>query len=239
MVTKIAVRLKNVHAVEVIWMTVECNLSIKHSMVNKLVNDRLDNDRDAKIIITSRNSETGTGKTTLAILLAKYWDRNGWNSTKGFQDINEYLAYYLLKARAGDVLIFDDAQAGADSRRSTSKENVRVTKYWTILRSKNIVSILTLPTQTMLDKRLLELADIWLNVRTKGEAVPYRIYVDDIKKYVRTYRVKNPDLGLKEVIRFKKYRAKDYLDMEVTKDKFTKSEFEKDFGKEMSEFVEV
>lgn len=218
-------------------MRIDSELSIKHSMIDEMVNKRLNNDRDAKILITSRNSETGTGKTTLAILLAKRWDRNEWDSSKGFQDINQYLAYYLQKAKGGDVLLLDDAQAGADSRRSTSKENVQVTKYWTILRSKNVVSILTLPTQTMLDKRLLELADIWLNVRTIGEAVPYRIYVDDIKKYVRTYRVVNPDLGLREVIRFKKLRGKDYLDMAKTKDKFTKSEFKKDFGEEMEEVV--
>lgn len=213
--------------------------SIEHSLINELVSDRLDADRDAKIIITSRNSETGTGKSTLALLLSMYWDENGMTEDKIFQDISTYLAYYSSKARGGDVLLFDDAQAGADSRRSTSKENVLISKYWTILRSRNIVSILTLPTQTMLDKRLLELADIWLNVRTRGEAVPYRIYVDDVKKYVRTYRVKNYRLGgMKEVIQFKKYVGKYYYLLEKIKKGFTEDEFEKDFGKSMEEYLE-
>lgn len=212
-------------------------LPIEGSLVHKFVNDRLDENRDVKIIITQRNSETGGGKTTLGVLMAMHFDRNGWTSDKGFQDINDYLAYYLERARSGDVLLFDDAQAGADSRRSTSRENVLISKYWTILRSRNIVSILTLPTQTMLDKRLLELADLWIHVRTRGEAVPHRIYVDDYRKYVRTYRVKDPNFGLKEVLRYKKYHGDEYLNMEKKKDGFTKAEFEKDFDKTTKEAV--
>lgn len=217
-------------------MTLEqAHTSFKNSTLYQFVEDRLDKNRDAKIIVTARNSETGTGKTTLAILLAKMWDRNGWSEEKLFMDIEKYLAYYNLKAKAGDVLIFDDAQAGADSRRSTSKENVFISKYWTLNRTKNVVSILTLPTQRMLDNRLLELSDIRLNVIERGVAYPYRVYVDDVKRYVRTYRLKHPELDLKEVIRFSKFHGKEYLEAEKKKKAFIESQFEKDYEESMEE----
>lgn len=216
----------------------DMEFEFNHSMLDDLVNERLDGDRDVKIIVTARNSETGTGKTTLAIVLAVRWDRNGWNPSKGFQDIRGYLAYYSMVGSPGDVLILDDAQAGADSRRSTSKENVAISKYWSILRSKNIVSILTLPTQSMLDKRLLELADVWLNVRNKGEAVPYRVYVDDIKKYVRTYRFQHPDTGLKEVIRWDKLTGKQYKKMEKLKAQFTENQYKEDFDENYKDVLD-
>jgi hypothetical protein len=47
------------------------------------------------------------------------------------------------------------------------------------MRTRQIDSILTMPTTSALDKRLLELADIRINVVGWGEANVYRVKVDD------------------------------------------------------------
>lgn len=211
----------------------DCNL-------NEFVNGRLNANRDSKIIITARNSETGTGKTTLAVNLALLWDRNGWTADKGFLDIKKYLAYYAHHGKAGDVLLLDDAEAGADNRRSTSKFNVLISKYWSIFRAKNIVSMLTLPTVTMLDKRLMELADWLLIVRERGIARPYRIYIDDIKHNLRTIRSRNydiPGIELKEEILFGKYEGEPYQNMKWKKDHFVNQEIEEDFDESVEEIL--
>jgi len=208
-------------------------LPFKFSLVDQFIRNRINSNRDAKVIVSARNSETGTGKTTFGVLLAKRWDMNGWDATKGFLDVRRYIAYYNALARSGDVLLLDDAHAGLDNRRSTAKENVQTSKYWTLNRYKNVVTILTLTTQSMLDKRLLELADVWINVRERGLAVPYRITVDDISKKVRTWRFRHPYLNYKEEILFGKYEGCDYKEMAREKDKFVREEFDKDFDEDL------
>lgn len=212
-------------------------LSFEGNVIDRFVNARLDNNRDAKFIITARNSETGTGKTTLAVLLAKWWDRNGWNAEKGFLDIKKYLAYYSQKTKSGDVLIFDDAEAGADNRRSMSSENVKISKYWSIFRVKNVVSILTLPSLSMIDRRLKELCDGVLHVRATGEAVPYRTFVDDVTHKIIPYRWRDPETGIKPVIAFGKYEGEEYLNMVDKKEDFIKEEIKTDFDKSIEEIL--
>lgn len=214
-------------------------LGFKYSMLNHFVQDRLDNDRDAKIIVTARNSSTGTGKTTLALLLAKYWDRNGWDYDKGFMGVKKYLAYYNNVAERGDVLLLDDAQAGVDNRRSMSKENVGVSRAWTLNRVKNVVSIMTLPTSTMFDSRLRELADVWINVQERGRAVPYKIYVNDISKEIKVVRFRHPYIGYKEVINFKKYVDNDYLELSKQKQEYVNREWERIFEDDWRELLDM
>jgi hypothetical protein len=58
-------------------------------------------------------------------------------------------------------------------------ENIEFSKNWMMMRTRQIDSILTLPTAGALDKRLLELADIRINVTARGQANVYRVKVDD------------------------------------------------------------
>jgi len=50
--------------------------------IHKFRRGRQAQGRDTKIIITSRNSTTGTGKTTLAVWLALNWDQHGFDVSK-------------------------------------------------------------------------------------------------------------------------------------------------------------
>jgi len=146
--------------------------------LGRVAKAKLNNDNDIKIIIQGKNSQTGIGKTTLAIELCRFIDPN-WNAErKAFIDINKYLNSYLDYEK-GSALLLDEIGAGADSRRSNSKENVELSQGWQLLRSRNIATIATLPSTSMLDKRLLELADYWVLVKKRGIAQPYEIRVND------------------------------------------------------------
>ena len=138
---------------------------------------RLEKNRDLKVIITSRNSTTGTGKTTLALWLALNWDTNWTADEKATLSVREYLDTYR-ELDPGSVLLMDEAEQ-LDARRSMSQQNVDFAEKWMMMRVRNVTSILTLPTASALDKRLKELADVRINVHRRGRARVYKITVDD------------------------------------------------------------
>ena len=158
------------------------SLSKGHSAFGTLgieIQKAIQNDYDAKILITSHNSKPGLGKTTLAIRMARAWDQYGWSAQeKGFLDIYAYHDAYLNK-EPGSVLVFDEIEGEADTRRAMSGKNVDLSQAWAQQRFRNMITIATLPTVSMLDKRLLELSDYWINVVRRGRAHPYRILVND------------------------------------------------------------
>jgi len=150
--------------------------------INKFRRGRQAQGRDTKILITSRNSTTGTGKTTLAVWLALNWDHYGFRAEKATLEPSEYIEKYL-ETRPGEVLIMDEAEQ-LDARRSMSSQNVDFADRWQQLRYRQVDSILTLPTSSALDKRLEELADIWINVTSRGYAQVHKTTVNDRTKEI-------------------------------------------------------
>jgi len=149
----------------------------KRMPLNQMRQRRLEKNRDLKVIITSRNSTTGTGKTTLAVWLALNWDNNWTADEKGTLSVSEYLETYP-ELSPGSVLVMDEAEQ-LDARRSMSQDNVDFAEKWMMMRVRNVTSILTLPTASALDKRLKELADIRINVTRRGRSRVYKITIDD------------------------------------------------------------
>lgn len=136
-------------------------------------------DLDSKILITSHNSKPGLGKTTLAIKLARALDKNNWNAEeKAFLDPHDYMQAYDDVPR-GSVLIIDELEASADKRRSNSGVNVDLSHAWATKRYRNIISIGTLPTTSMLDSRMVELSDYRINVLRRGAAKAFEIKIPD------------------------------------------------------------
>lgn len=86
--------------------------------------------------------------------------------------------------RAGEVIIMDEAEQ-LDSRRSMSNKNVEFWNLWQTMRFRQITSILTLPTRSALDKRGMELADVWIQVTSRGHARVHQIIVDDYSGQVK------------------------------------------------------
>lgn len=162
--------------------------NFQYATLGRLILYRLVNNRDMKIVITSRGSTTGTGKTTLAIHLCRWvracanelFEREGdWSAEEYSQiDIEDYLQAYR-DSKPGDALLLDEVEFSADRRRHMTHENVRLSHAWSILRYRNVVSVATLPTASMIDKRMMELADVWINVMMRGRANTYYLTVDD------------------------------------------------------------
>lgn len=160
----------------------------QYTSIGKLILHRLFNNRDVKILITSKGNTTGTGKTQLAIILAKvinayipeiYGRSYQWDAIDySFIDVYEYLNKYK-NAENGDILITDEMEYLADKRRSMSHENVHFSQAWQMLRYQNVVTIGTAPSMANLDIRIPENTDIWINIQFPGYASVYYVTMDD------------------------------------------------------------
>lgn len=162
--------------------------------LHQLFIDRYRKGRDLKVIVTSRDSETGTGKTTLAFWLADQWHQlfapDKWNADKhATLDIYDYLDKYRNLPK-GSVLILDEAEE-LDARRSMASKNVDFSHYWMKMRVRQVFTILTLPSTTALDSRVEELADVWIEVQRRGKALVHDIRVNSYNKSVQTWQVHN------------------------------------------------
>lgn len=143
---------------------------------------RMRKQRDLKIVWTARNSATGVGKTTGAGWLGLSWNPvfagEPWSAeTNATLDVAEYFDLYR-ELPPGSVLILDEAEE-LDARRSMQQENVDFSHDWMMLRKRQIISILTLPSPSALDSRVEELADVWVNSIKRGEAIVHGIQILD------------------------------------------------------------
>jgi hypothetical protein len=150
--------------------------------LHQLAIDRMKNDRDLKIIITARDSETGVGKTTCAAWLALNWtwmfSGQRWNADE-FATLNPHEYFRLVPhVDPGTVLLVDDAEE-LDARRSMQDLNVKFSWWWELMRLKRLITIITLPSPASIDSRLEELADVWINILDRGSAIVHDIGVGD------------------------------------------------------------
>lgn len=144
--------------------------------------------RDMHVIITA-SSETGVGKTTLAVVLAILWDQWGWQPFKAaIASAPEYAVLYDDEERVGpgSVLLLDEAEIAADARRGTSKGNVEVSQAFAGKRYRQVFGIMTAPSKKWVDQRLgSDAADYWIQTqetdrgRPKGEAIVYRLRTNE------------------------------------------------------------
>ncbi len=147
--------------------------------------NRLVTGRDMNIIVTA-SSETGVGKTTLAVALAKMIDQHGWTAEKAA--VADAAAYDRLydTVPPGSCLILDEAEKAADARRGMTKESVTLTQSFATKRYRQVFSILTAPSKSWIDQRLgSDAADYWIQAqetdmgRIKGEAAVYRLKTNE------------------------------------------------------------
>jgi len=147
--------------------------------------NRLVTGRDMNIIITAA-SETGVGKTTLAVTLALMLDQHGWTADKAA--VADAAAYDHLydTVPPGSCLILDEAEKAADARRGMTKESVTLTQSFATKRYRQVFSLLTAPSKSWVDNRLGgDAADYWIQAmetdmgRIKGEAKVYRLKTNE------------------------------------------------------------
>lgn len=151
-----------------------------HMRLHTLAVKRIAEGRDLKIIITADDSETGVGKTTLAGWLALNWQYmfsgEKW-SAEDYATLNPQDYFQMVTdVPPGTVTIIDDAEE-LDARRSMQNMNVKFSWWWMIMRLKQVITILTLPSPAAIDSRLEELADVWINVQRRGTGLAHDIGV--------------------------------------------------------------
>src|SRR6056297_505669 len=154
--------------------------SLRNSRLFAEVLTRLVTGRDANVVITA-SSETGVGKSTLAVTLALLVDQHGWTADKAA--IGSAAQYDRLydTVSPGSAVILDEAEEAVDSRRGMTSESVSLAQSFAAKRYKQVFSILTAPTKGWIDKRLgSDSADFWIQAeetelgRIKGEGPVYR-----------------------------------------------------------------
>lgn len=172
---------------------------LQYTNLGKLIIYRLMHNRDCKILITGAGKTTGTGKTTLAIHLARWinavrnelFDRDAeWSAEEySFMDVWEYLRKYK-DANPGDCLITDELEYMTDARKWMTDTNVKFSQAWSILRYKNVITIGTAPGMGDLEKRVKETADVWIRIMKRGEGHCYYTTYDDFDHTTKSFRMR-------------------------------------------------
>jgi hypothetical protein len=159
--------------------------------LHRLAAKRIRQGRDLKIIITAKDSQTGVGKTTAAGWLALNWTRmfagHNWyvdvgEPTEGMGTLNPHQYFKIIRKvgnewNPGTVVVVDDAEE-LDARRSMQNLNVQFSQRWMLMRLKQAITIITLPSPSAIDSRLEELADIWINIERRGRGLVHDIRVN-------------------------------------------------------------
>ncbi len=148
--------------------------SLLYSELHETYMKRVAEGRDLRVIISADNAETGVGKTTLGVCLAKLWDIWGWDAAKkATLDPREYTVRYdgLRKVSVQYLL---EAEQALEKRRAMSDEIVAVGHDFATKRYRQLIGILDLPSKSMMDARIADtLCDYWILVRERGHAVVF------------------------------------------------------------------
>jgi hypothetical protein len=160
-----------------VWDKLE---GVANSTLHKEYMNRMSAGRDIRVVITAA-SETGVGKTTLALVLAIMWDIHGWTVDKVTLDPREYSVKYD-DVPPGSVLLLDEAEQAVDKRRGMTNDNLEVSHDFATKRYRQVVGILTAPSKGWLDERIgIDMVDYWIQCqetddgKPKGEGKVYRL----------------------------------------------------------------
>lgn len=143
------------------------------------------NERDAVILVTADDADRGVGKTSLAVTLGKLLDTSSSRFDAEQQatlSVPRFLQLYD-ELEEGSTLVLDEGEQ-IDARRSMSQENVDASLKMQTRRVNEIIVIITLPSADMIDNRIEQLADFWINCEVRGRARVYKKKIHRIKKTV-------------------------------------------------------
>lgn len=149
----------------------------------------------AIILIDAENARKGVGKTGCAVYFARAFAK-AFDYELKTEDLVISGQNYLtrLEDHPGEhqpsVVVWDEAVGGGsgDARRAMSEENRVMSQAWQMLRTKRVISLVTLPDWNELDSRLQKLADyrLWCQEQPIGVVKPYKITTPFNTSEVRT-----------------------------------------------------
>jgi len=147
-----------------------------------------DNDFIVGIAASSRSPISGTGKTTLAVRLARQFDASpdGFDASEQASLSSEKVAEELIPdLPTGTSIIFDEAQGtlasdGVDARRSMANAVVRMARSAAQYRKRQHTLLMVSQSTDWIDSRMMDLLDRLVVIQERGRAVIYDHYRDDL-----------------------------------------------------------
>jgi hypothetical protein len=140
--------------------------------------------RDAKILVTAKDAQTGVGKSNLCDFLGYALDtsESGFSPRKVVIEPGEFIqAYNWLSP--GSALVMEEGEQ-LDSRRAMSKENVESSQKWQEARVREVIALINLPSPDLIDKRMERISDFWIHVQRRGRARIYRKRIHSMSRNV-------------------------------------------------------
>jgi len=150
----------------------------------KKIGKRKEQGRDAKILVTAEDGQTGVGKSNVCDFLGHALDTTdeGFVPAKVTIEPMRFIEMYGELPK-GSALVMEEAEQ-FDSRRSQRNENVAASQKWQQARVREVVALLNLPDPSTIDKRFEMLADFWINVERRGKAKIYEKKIHSIKQSI-------------------------------------------------------
>jgi predicted XRE-type DNA-binding protein len=144
--------------------------------LGKLHRKRVAQGRDLTVLVADWNLERGSGKTTLAMRLAAAMDRTdeGFTEDKATLSAEELTDAYTRESH-GSSLLLDEGQAAASNRRAMSGINEALRQIVGMGRVEQKYLLLTAPGVHQVDKDIRNMCDVWVFVRSLGEAQMFRV----------------------------------------------------------------
>jgi hypothetical protein len=144
--------------------------------LGKLYRKRVAQNRDLTVFVADWNLERGSGKTTLALRLASAFDRTdeGVTPEKATISAQELIDGYTSHPK-GSALVLDEGQADASNRRAMSGVNEALRKIVGMGRVEQKYLVLTAPGVNQVDRDIRNMCDVWVFVRSLGEAQMFRV----------------------------------------------------------------
>jgi hypothetical protein len=147
-----------------------------------------DNDFIIGIAASSRTPISGTGKTTLAIRLARHFDdsADGFDASEKAALSSEAVSEDLIpELPQRSSIIFDEAQGtlssdGVDSRRAMANAVVDMARSAAQFRKRQHTLLVVSQSSDWIDSRMMDLLDRLIIIQERGRAVVYDHYRDDL-----------------------------------------------------------
>ena len=182
---------------------------------------RKGNGRDAKVLVTAKDGDTGVGKSNLCDFLGYVCDTTaeGFSTHKITIEPLRFLELYGV-LKPGSAAVMEEGEQ-FDSRRGMTSENVEATQKWQKARVREIIAFVNLPDPTMIDGRFERLCDFWINVERRGKARVYKKRIHPTKRviyYETVQTIEWPNMEKTETAKHMDSIKDDMLDGELDDD---------------------
>ena len=199
---------------------------------------RKGNGRDAKVLVTAKDGDTGVGKSNLCDFLGYVCDTTaeGFSTHKITIEPLRFLELYGV-LKPGSAAVMEEGEQ-FDSRRGMTSENVEATQKWQKARVREIIAFVNLPDPTMIDGRFERLCDFWINVERRGKARVYKKRIHPTKRviyYETVQTIEWPNMEKTETSKHMDAIKDDMLDGEHDEDSLLRESEAKERVKEARE----